>query len=84
MIRPFWLLALALPGVVTLNDHVFAQARTGGATLKSQSVPNNRAGGDRDSVGYFQMRVGGAANQPKKPKINTLCAPVGGKRPARC
>jgi hypothetical protein len=87
MISPFRLLSLALLGVlgvVALGDQVSAQKRTGGPALKSQSVPSSRSGSDADSVGYFQMRVGGAANKTKKPMTNTMCAPVGGKRPARC
>jgi hypothetical protein len=83
MIRTFWLLPLVLLSVVVFSDQVSAQKRTGGSTQKSQSVPNSRSG-HADSVGYFQMRVGGAANTAKKPVTSTTCAPVGGKRPARC
>ena len=81
MIPTLWLLPLALLSVVVFSDQVSAQKRTGGSTLKSQSVPNSRSG-HADSVGYFQMRVGGAANKTKKAYDQHDVCP--GRRQASC
>jgi hypothetical protein len=76
------LLSLTLLITFTLSDHVSAQSRTGGSRPKVQ-LPHDRVGSDHGSVGFFQQQVGGAA-KPRKPKTNTLCAPVGAGRPVRC
>jgi len=75
--------AVGLLGLLAIDAE--AQDRPG-VTPKGSSLKTapGKSGSDHGSVGLFQQQVGGAVKKPKQPATKTLCAPVGGRAPARC